>query len=408
MRTVILHIGMHKTGTTSIQNSLKNYDDADTFYANLSHPNHSIPFYTCFSKEYQSYHIWIRQGLSRREIQSNRENLTREIVSVLERSDRRRVIFSGEDISILSDDEAQELIDFLYSYADDIQVVAYYRDPIGFAVSDFQQWIKDGSTDISVSRPQYRFRFEKFIRAVGRGNVTLRDYDSIECDVVEDFMNLLNLDYKATAGLQFSDNPALPDEAIKVLYCFNKTNPCIIGDKELTRAHAQLVRIFRHMFADSGRFPRGYFSEAIDESDVQWLEELTGNELQTEKRLKGDHHSGDIESYLLSVAPSSMEKLSALLEENRVPSAVFDTVYKVVNRIFYMCLTTHFDLERGAVISRNVRDEEAEGLRDVALTYEKQEVLSKDKALLVMKVARKGRPNGPFINDKIREWESES
>ena len=41
MQEVILHIGVHKTGTSSIQNALHRFDDGGTFYAQLGNNNHS-------------------------------------------------------------------------------------------------------------------------------------------------------------------------------------------------------------------------------------------------------------------------------------------------------------------------------------------------------------------------------
>ncbi len=45
---VILHLGSHKTGSTSIQSALKRFDNGKIAYANLGNANHSAPLFTAF------------------------------------------------------------------------------------------------------------------------------------------------------------------------------------------------------------------------------------------------------------------------------------------------------------------------------------------------------------------------
>ena len=72
MDEVILHIGMHKTGSTSIQLSLNGYDDGETIYANLENINHAFPIYTIFSANRYDYH-WKNLGFNLSEIDSKKE-----------------------------------------------------------------------------------------------------------------------------------------------------------------------------------------------------------------------------------------------------------------------------------------------------------------------------------------------
>lgn len=63
MGNITLHIGMHKTGSSSIQLALAGFDDGNTTCPDLGYENHSIPFYTAYSENHQKYHIWKRAGL---------------------------------------------------------------------------------------------------------------------------------------------------------------------------------------------------------------------------------------------------------------------------------------------------------------------------------------------------------
>ncbi len=48
---------------------------------------------------------------------------------------------------------------------------------------------------------------------------------------------------------------------------------------------------------------------------------------------------------------------------------------------------------------------EANQLKDIALKYETNEFLSKDEALVLMKLAQKVKSKDAIINLKIAEWE---
>ena len=49
---LFLHIGMHKTGSSSIQFSLNGFENESIRYAKLGFENHSVPIYTAFSEDY--------------------------------------------------------------------------------------------------------------------------------------------------------------------------------------------------------------------------------------------------------------------------------------------------------------------------------------------------------------------
>ena len=68
MKKVILHIGSHKTGTSSIQSSIKNYNFKKIKAAVFPSINHSIPMYTIFSKNFLNYHVWKKKGYSNTQI----------------------------------------------------------------------------------------------------------------------------------------------------------------------------------------------------------------------------------------------------------------------------------------------------------------------------------------------------
>ena len=83
--TVILHIGMAKTATTSIQTGLKGFTDGETRYARLGSSNHSIPLITAFRKDPSRHLYYVKRGIDQATVKKIgieiRENLLRELQS---------------------------------------------------------------------------------------------------------------------------------------------------------------------------------------------------------------------------------------------------------------------------------------------------------------------------------------
>ena len=134
MKEVILHIGSHKTGTTAIQSSIRNYNFNKTKTAAFLQVNHSIPMYTIFSKNYLNHHIWKKLGFSN-------EQLNDQTCDTL--------IISGEAISFLHPDEKISLINFFKNKKLDLKIIYFIRNPFDFCISVFQQRIKGGDNKVS-------------------------------------------------------------------------------------------------------------------------------------------------------------------------------------------------------------------------------------------------------------------
>ncbi len=75
MKEVILHIGLHKTGSTSIQNALKGYNKNGVKSVAFEEVNHSIPMYTIFSEKRYNYHIWQKAELTKIDIDKKRMSI---------------------------------------------------------------------------------------------------------------------------------------------------------------------------------------------------------------------------------------------------------------------------------------------------------------------------------------------
>ena len=123
---ILLHIGMHKTGTTAVQEALAGYDDGQTRMAQLRHPNHSIQMLTCFAQDPTKYHVWVRQGIEPDRVLRIRAAMRRELQDELALP-RRQLVISGEEMSLMRPPSVLEMADFFAPCTADVSVLAWLR-----------------------------------------------------------------------------------------------------------------------------------------------------------------------------------------------------------------------------------------------------------------------------------------
>ncbi|WP_256759523.1 hypothetical protein [Cohnella sp. WQ 127256] len=155
IKEVIFHVGLHKTGTSSIQESLyleKNnqlLESKGILYPRSIAANHSVTFYSLFSEYPERYHMNIKRGLSEAEIGSANREYVRDLLDELRKRKGDKLVISGEDISKLSTNGLIKLREFIHSVSSrklNIRVVVYVRHPVKWAISAYQERIKNGET----------------------------------------------------------------------------------------------------------------------------------------------------------------------------------------------------------------------------------------------------------------------
>lgn len=287
MTACIIHIGMHKTGTSAIQSALSQLDDNRFRYARIGNsPNHSVPVYAIFNaaagalkvtERYLAQHGFALDGY----LQDAMEALDSELA----RAKGRTLVISGEDIARLTAEGALAMRKYFERSCDDINVVAYIRSPASYMTSAFQEMVRNGNvTRLDPARlyRSYRGSFAKFDEVFGRERVTLRKYDRSRLkggDAVEDFVNVLGAPMPALQSTV--TNESSPREVICTLFRYNR----FCEAKGLTRAgggHVQ--RLLGELeFAGGTRFRfspdllRPILASQAD--DIAWMEGRLGESL---------------------------------------------------------------------------------------------------------------------------------
>lgn len=161
IKNIYLHIGLHKTGTTTIQDNLllnrnilykKGYLYPEFRIGNDPVSNHSIPIYSMFCNDPENYHINIMNGNTSPDLISilhkdYYEQLTGQIYNF----EDGNLIISGEDISKLSLSQLSGLKEFLISITNPgvkIVVIGVIRHPVNWITSLSQQLTKQGIADL--------------------------------------------------------------------------------------------------------------------------------------------------------------------------------------------------------------------------------------------------------------------
>ena len=203
-RTLILHVGMPKTGTTTIQETLgqnaKRLRAAGFHYPATRPFNHSNTFTPAFMDHPENTVHFKRNGIQetaaiRKEQQRLRDLWKRE----LRASDSRSFIISAENLSKLHPHEIEQVRQFVAAHFDDTRIIAYAREPEVHIRSTWQQHVKTlshGETKNELLQQiinSYNLDFlEHWAKPFGRENVVARRFHRdyfLNGDLMQDFIH---------------------------------------------------------------------------------------------------------------------------------------------------------------------------------------------------------------------------
>lgn len=201
MKEVVLHIGAHKTGTTSIQHALAGYDDGHTKYSSLQKKNHSIPMKAIFEKDFEKNFNWNRMNWrNRREIADYKKNKQAIFHAELRDSRIERLIISGEGICSLSYDEKFNIVNEIQGAKAQVKIIYFARDPNTLVTSMVQQRAKSGQPMRKSVGPQYKNHVGPFLDFLPKENIQVVDYSSIikKHDLIKYFSDIIGLSLSNT------------------------------------------------------------------------------------------------------------------------------------------------------------------------------------------------------------------
>ncbi|WND03201.1 hypothetical protein QGN29_02315 [Temperatibacter marinus] len=231
MKTVYLHVGIHKTATTSIQQSLidsRHYLSEQGYYLPIyrffRNPtgNHSALMYTVFSSSPENYHNNVRHTIPL----AKRIGKYRQILDEWTATDKD-LILSGEDISLLSKVELSNLKTYFEQKGFTVVVLMYLRRPYPLLLSHYQQILKTGRY---TTLGQVELPFAKYqkIRSVF-STVKVFSFEEVKMldgGVTDHFYKALGI-AKESAVPYYDINKSSSDQVVRMLRYLNFKEPLI-------------------------------------------------------------------------------------------------------------------------------------------------------------------------------------
>jgi len=262
MKKLILHIGMHKTGSTSIQESLGRSREFlqknNIWYPSMSEVNHTVNFTPIFSNDpLKDITFKIKQITTMDQARKEQEAMKQVWIEELRKVSCETVIISAEGCSMLLEPRVREMKAFLDQFFDDYLILIYVREPRSFYVSVIQQMFKhtDVSFDnFSFRKPDQLFtrRLPPYLNVFGRERVVVRPFNRKAFkngDLIDDFFDSVGIDIDTSHIQRIYANESLGYNTTVLLSELNKRYPGFINGKYnpergLSKNVGKIIEIF--------------------------------------------------------------------------------------------------------------------------------------------------------------------
>jgi hypothetical protein len=192
-RSLVLHAGSHKTGTTAIQAELARHRDAlaalDIHYSRAFPDfgaNHSVPLFSMFAADPLRVPAHRRSGRTADEVDGANRRWRQALRDDIERTGDGSYVLSAEGVANLRVDELRLLRDFLAPHFDGIRVAYCIRAPDALLASIHTQLLRAEHGQVEKLRPE---SVEERYRAIPGRLVEVFGDESVEVYRMEDALD---------------------------------------------------------------------------------------------------------------------------------------------------------------------------------------------------------------------------
>lgn len=339
MKQLILHIGMHKTGTTSIQRSLDGLAESRVKYLALGSANHSAPMGLAFSDR-EPRGRRARPERSPQDTLALKQRIREQLEAELSSKKFDKFVISGEGMVFLSIHALRDLRALLMKHVDDVRVFAYVRDPVGFSGSALQQRIKGGYAGYELTRANYEQKFAPFISVFGRDHFSVKEFSRPalrDGSVVSDFCHLWGIPHDPRREVR--SNESLAEPTVKLLHLFNRSGVASLENRLQKQARMLMVEAMGKHFKGKFDLPMWFRAEAIDPQDIEWLKEQCGIALAVDPAATVPAPGGEFKRYLDDIPPEVVESYRELLAQSGIHVSAADSTVEMLNKHFAACLS---------------------------------------------------------------------
>lgn len=285
----IFHVGMPKTGTSSIQESLHfGLRDTRFRYIDFGHSqiNACRAIATMFTENPESFYYHRQRGITSEAIQRDRARCQRVLEGAIARARRCKetLVISAENGWEMQLRELESLRQVMDVLSCEVKVVAYVRPWAAWLQSAFQQRVKMGISHailppIARQILDYQTRVELLEGVFGKENVEVRQFLPERfpggCSV-QDFCQSQGIDFDAHRVRRSNDSLSLP--AIRLLYTYRKLGPGFGHGRLALLKDWVLRKLLEQLEGPTVRFSTELFAPLYAELEAQmgWLEERFG------------------------------------------------------------------------------------------------------------------------------------
>lgn len=303
MAECLIHIGWHKTGSTSLQKFLKINAPAlekAGWFSPVDEPfRYMYPAISSQTNEKYYYGDYFSPPHSKFTTESRQKDSLLKFKNAIKQSNGKNLIISAEDLCLLNIDEIKNLKELLLPHFNKISIfcnlrshTSYFKSAIqqlikmGFPYSSIQNIILGKSSSYSVFEtvnpvPNYGRKIAIWTEHFGRNNIFIKNFDNYKKDPLEIYRSLLS---QMTTEISLKSleipsnlNESLSLQALYILNRLNKHNKLLINGKPSPIFIMNTLRYFKHIEGDKlTKLPK-LMIEPIRkefESDIQILSSL--------------------------------------------------------------------------------------------------------------------------------------
>ncbi len=285
-KVIYMHIGMHKTASTSIQESL-------TINSKLLKKNINAYYY---GKKYGlrgTKIIFDDEGLlkflkikDKEKIESKKKNFIKKIL----KQRRNKIIISDEGLLDLPKESIIELKSLFEKSLKDVKfvIIISLRDVRTYSTSRIQQEIKKGDSNINQIIndkiiPSYKTSIVNYIEVFGIENVIIYKFEDActhEFGPTGHFLELIGVDSKDIQKFNIINmNDSLSDKAVELIYYINQKICSLEFSTKNSNINIQNVNYPLHEIrGDKFKLKKEVIDKIIErcKDDIIWLKEHLG------------------------------------------------------------------------------------------------------------------------------------
>lgn len=262
---LLLHIGTGKTGSTSIQKSLKlNWENLLSqrvlFPVSFQHGKHVfLPMLVAEPDRFQGLFARFFPPDRRHLLEAERREWVSKLSDLVASTSAQAdlCVLSAEHLSGLNTPEIERLKQLVFPIFSSVQVVVYLRDPADYAVSMYDTAMKVGGQSPHPLPPSkypeldFASLIQRWQTAVGEDAVQVRLFEKSflkDGDILQDFCSLIGVNRSGFEELP-KQNESMDLLGQALLYRINKMLPHLTPKGEVNHDRAEIARVVAKRFS---------------------------------------------------------------------------------------------------------------------------------------------------------------